>query len=155
MVAPLKFGNGKIIYPTLYCTCDYLTMQGLKLLHFGKGATGSTTWLSSGSTIYRRNCYLKISRNFGSTAIEGLNHYNDVIIGMMASQITSLTIVYSTANSGACSTANSGACQRKHQSSTSLAVVRGMHRWPVNPPHKWPVTRKMFSFHEVIMANGE
>ena len=33
---------------------------------------------------------------------------------------------------------------KKHQSSTSLAFVRGIHWWQVNSPHKWPVTRKMF-----------
>ena len=38
-----------------------------------------------------------------------------------------------------------------HQSSASLAFVRGIHRWPVNSPHKWPVTRKMFPFDDVIM----
>ena len=70
-------------------------------------------------------------------------HYGDVIMGMMASQITSLTIVYSTVYSGA--------DQRKHQSSASLAFVRGIHRGPVNSPHKWPVTRKMFPFDDVIM----
>ena len=41
--------------------------------------------------------------------------------------------------------------QRKHQSSASLAFVRGFHRRPVNSPHKWPVTRKMFPFDDVIM----
>ena len=46
----------------------------------------------------------------------------------MASEIISLTIVYSTVYSGA--------DQRKHQSSASLAFVRGIHRWPVNSPHK-------------------
>ena len=45
----------------------------------------------------------------------------------------------------------SGADQRKHQSSASLAFVRGIHRWPVNSPHKGPVTRKMFPFDDVIM----
>ena len=59
-------------------------------------------------------------------------------MGTMTSQITSLTIVYSTVYSGA--------DQRKHQISTLLAFVREIHRWPVNSPHKWPVTRKMFSF---------
>ena len=49
-----------------------------------------------------------------------LTHYNDVIMGAMASQITSLTIVYSTINSGA--------DKKKHQSSASLAFVRGSHR---------------------------
>ena len=64
--------------------------------------------------------------------------------GAMASQITSLTIVYSIVYSGA--------DQRKHQSSTSLAFVRGIHRWPVNSLHKWPVTRRMFPFDDVIMT---
>ena len=63
-------------------------------------------------------------------------HYSDVTLGVMASQITSFTIVYSAVYSGV--------DQRKHQSSASLAFVRGIHRWPVNSPHKWPVTRKMF-----------
>ena len=71
-------------------------------------------------------------------------HYSDVIMGMMASQITSLTIVYSTVYSDA--------DQRKHQSSASLAFVRGIHRGPVNSPHKWPVTWKMFPFDDVIMV---
>ena len=72
-------------------------------------------------------------------------HYNDVMMGAMASQITSLTIAYSTVYSCA--------DQRKHQSSASLAFARGIHRWPVNSTHKWPVTRKMFPFYYVIM-NG-
>ena len=62
-------------------------------------------------------------------------HNTDVMMRIMASQITNLTIVYSTVSSGA--------DQRKHQSSASLAFVQGIHRWPVNSPHKWPVTRKM------------
>ena len=70
-------------------------------------------------------------------------HYNDVIKGAVASQITSLAIVYSTVDSDA--------DQRKHQSSASLAFVRGIHRGPVNSPRKWPVTRKMFPFDDVIM----
>ena len=36
------------------------------------------------------------------------------------------------------------------QSSASLALVRGIQRWPVNSPHKGPVTRKMFPFDDVI-----
>ena len=32
----------------------------------------------------------------------------------------------------------------KHQSSVSLAFVRGIHQWPVNSSHKGPVMRKMF-----------
>ena len=30
-------------------------------------------------------------------------------------------------------------------------VVRRIHRWTVNSPHKGPITRKMFSFDDVIM----
>ena len=45
-------------------------------------------------------------------------HYNDVIIGTMASQITSLMFVYSAVYSSA--------DQRKHQSSASLAFVQGI-----------------------------
>ena len=62
----------------------------------------------------------------------------------IVSQITSLTIVYSTVYSDA--------DQRKHQSSESLAFVWGIHRGPVNSPHKWPVTRKMSPFDNVIMV---
>ena len=61
----------------------------------------------------------------------------------IASQITSLTIIYSTDYSGA--------DQRKHQSSTSLAFMRGIHRLPVNSSHKRPVTWKIFPFDDVIM----
>ena len=46
-----------------------------------------------------------------------------------------------------------GTGQRKHQSSASLAFVRGIHRWPVNSLHKWPVTQKMFPFDDVIMIS--
>ena len=73
------------------------------------------------------------------------DHYNDAIMSLMASQITSLTIVYSTVYSGT--------DQRRHQSSASLAFVRGIHRWPVKSPHKGPVTPKMFPFDDVIMVN--
>ena len=47
-------------------------------------------------------------------------HYDDVIMTMLASQITSLTGVYSIVYSGV--------NQRKHQSSASLAFVREIHR---------------------------
>ena len=57
-----------------------------------------------------------------------LTHYDDVIMGSKASQITSLTIVYSTVYSGA------------DQSNIKA------------PRHKWPVTRKMFPFDDIIMT---
>ena len=49
-----------------------------------------------------------------------LTHYDDVIMTTIASQITSLTSVYSTVYSDA--------DQTKHQSSASLAFVWGIHR---------------------------
>ena len=64
-------------------------------------------------------------------------HCSDVMMSTMSSQITSLTLVYSTVYSGA--------DQRKQQSSAPLAFVQGIHRSPVNFPHKRPVMRIYFS----------
>ena len=71
-------------------------------------------------------------------------HYCDAIMGTVASQVTSLTIVYTTVYSDA--------DQRKHKSSALLAFVWGIHRGPVNSPHKGAVTRKMFPFDDVTMT---
>ena len=62
----------------------------------------------------------------------------------MASQITSLTVVYSIVYSDV--------DQRKHQSSALLALCVGNSPGPVNSPHKEPATRKMFPFDAVIMT---
>ena len=72
-------------------------------------------------------------------------HYSDVIMSAMSSQITGVPIV--------CVTVCSGADQMRHQSSASLAFVRGIHRWPVNSPHKGPVTLNIFPFDDVTMPN--
>ena len=85
------------------------------------------------------------AHTFDATVVDGgslLWRHN----GEVASQITSLTIVYSTVYTDA--------DQRKHQSSASQAFVRGIHRGPVNSPHKWPVMRKMFPFDDVIMHSS-
>ena len=67
--------------------------------------------------------------------------YNDIMMSMMASQITSHTIVYSTVYSGAYE--------------KNIKVPRhwreGNSPMTVNSPHKGPVTRKMFPFDDVIM----
>ena len=55
-------------------------------------------------------------------------HYDEVIISVIAPQITSLTIVYSTVYSDT--------DERKRQRTASLVFVRGIHRGPVNSPHK-------------------
>ena len=83
------------------------------------------------------------SWSLAATNAIGWFHCNDVVMSVMASQITSVSIVYLTVCSGA--------DQRKHQSSASLAFVGGIHRWPMNSPHKLPEIRKMFPFHDVIM----
>ena len=74
------------------------------------------------------------------------NHYGDIIMSAMTSQITDIWIV--------CLTTCSGADQRKHQSSMSLAFVRGIHQWPVDSPHKEPVTRKMFPYDDLFMITA-
>ena len=69
-------------------------------------------------------------------------HYIDVIMTTMASQITSLTVVYSTVYSDA--------DQRKHQSTRHWPLC-GEFTGTGEFPHKGPVTRKMFPFDDVIM----
>ena len=85
----------------------------------------SITWME-----YIQSVWFIIS-NFG--------HHSDVIIGAMASQISSLTIVYSTVYAGAYKT-------------TPNLRVTGIcaGNSPVNSRHKWPVTAKMFPFDDVI-----
>ena len=63
-------------------------------------------------------------------------HYDDVIMTMLASQITSLTVVYSTVYSDA--------DQSKHQSSASLAFVWGIHRDRWIPRTKGQLRGKCF-----------
>ena len=89
------------------------------------------------------NCVLTIPYLYPNGISNAMLHYSDVIMGSMASEITSLTIVYSTVYTGT--------DKKNHQSSASLALVRGIHRWPVNSPHKWSVTRKMFPFDNAII----
>ena len=88
---------------------------------------------------------LAIAQSLWSKPEDVDKHYDDVTMSLMASQITSLTIVYSIVYSDA--------DQRKHQSSASLAFVRGIQRGPVNSPHKWPVMRNNVSIwwrhHEI------
>ena len=67
-------------------------------------------------------------------------------MSVMTSQITSLTIVYSSVYSDA--------DQRKHQSSASQAFVRVIRWGPVNSLHKGPATRKNCPFDDVIMVNS-
>ena len=106
-------------------------------------------WQMTFSFFLKENvCVLILTEKFApNSGIDNNSHYDDVIMGAMASQITSLTIVYSTLYWGT--------DQSKHQSSASLAFVWGIHRGPVNSPHKWPVTRKMFPFDDIIKTLGQ
>ena len=67
------------------------------------------------------------------------SHYIDVILTTMASQITSLTVVYSTVYSDP--------DQRKHQGSASLALVRGIHRDQWIPGTKGQIRGKWWRHH--------
>ena len=65
-------------------------------------------------------------------------HYRDVKMSAMASQITSLTIVY--------------VFRRISKKTSKLRVtVLSLSLSPVNSPHKAPVTQKMFPYDDVIM----
>ena len=108
----------------------------LRCQNFGKR---SPRWVTCWSSITEQDLHQSLSTESFSA------HYDDVRMGAIASQITSLTIVYSIVYLDA--------DQRKHQISASLAFVRGIHRGLVNSPHKWPVTQKMFPFDDVIMKH--
>ena len=72
-------------------------------------------------------------------------HHSDVIMSAKASQITSVSIV--------CSTVCSGADKKKNTRKLRVTGLwREIHRWPVNSPYKGPLTRKMFSFNDVIVS---
>ena len=73
------------------------------------------------------------------------NHYRDVILSAIASEIISVLIVYWTVCSGT--------DQRKHHSSAPLAFVRRIYRWPMISPHKGLVTWKMLSFDDTILKD--
>ena len=104
-----------------------------------RDTTIPSTWRHCHPNIYESR-YNRLTRYSLDVWVD---HCDDFIMGAMASQITSLTIVYSIVYLGT--------DQRKHQSSASLAIVRGIHRGPVNSSRKGPVTRKMFPFDDVIM----
>ena len=70
-----------------------------------------------------------------------INHYDDVIMGAMASQISSLPIVHSTIYSDA----------KKTSKLCVTGLCAGNSPGTVNSPHKWPVTRKISPFDDVIM----
>ena len=121
-------------YQAIYLIQCWFIINGV--LWHSHERTISKTWLKT-------SLWRLISLDITHLKLLSTFHYNDVIMDAIASQITSLTIVYSTVYSDT--------DQRKHQSSASLVFVWGIHRGPVNSPHKWPKTRKMFPFDDVII----
>ena len=86
---------------------------------------------------YQTITTFKVTNNHSISTLEGSlqlremsYHYSDIIMSMMASQITGISI--------ACSSVCSGTDQRKQKISVSLAFVRGVHQWLVDSPHKGP-----------------
>ena len=114
----------------------WLTGGVSDMLLFMSRLPGNHTWNMFGETPWWRHQMETFS------ALLAICHYIDVTMTTMASQITSLTVVYSTVYSDA--------DQRKHQSSQSPALCVGNSPGP----HKGPVTRKMFPFDDVIMVRG-
>ena len=104
---------------------------------------GDTKPLPEAMLTYNRAIHLEVISLEMLIKVIITTYYSDVIMSTMASQTTGVSIVYSFVCPGV---------HKKYQSSTSLAFVRGIHRWPVNSPHKGPVTRKMLPFDDVIMT---
>ena len=122
------------------CLCIMLDTKNLEYRWYEEPFDGLLTCYLSRCLIILPKDFLNngpVTRNVQERFFT--KHYYDLIMGAMASEITSLTIVYSTVHSDA--------DQSKHQSSASLAFVRGIHRSP-------PVTRKMFPFDDVIMTHS-
>ena len=114
--------------------CGDKTILRPSYLHNGISYTDKTTslyWIRAQAPMQHKgicNRHIDPTRSVsgvfspGVLQINGV-HYNDVIMGAIASQITSLTIIYSIVYSDA--------NQRKHQSSASLVFARGIHRGEV------------------------
>ena len=91
--------------------------EATKPRYYWPFVTGIYRWAVNCSFKWKRFHFLESSWNLCRIKVMDMwiwCHYSDVTMGAIASQITGLTIVYSTVYSGA--------DQRKHQSSASLAL---------------------------------
>ena len=104
------------------------------LLYLG----GYSKLITGDNTIHMHTTTISVAIKIRTSLLKISMHYSGVIMSTMASQITSFTFFYSAVYVGV--------NQRKLQSATSLAVVRGIHRWPMNSSQKGLVTRNMFPF---------
>ena len=100
-----------------YCNMDVLWHYLFLNIHFFIRVNKEQPFIiSSWCTVIRRIAFKVFDHN---CVVEILGtHYSDAIMGAMVSQITSLTIVYSTVYPGA---------------------DQRIQRWPVNSPHRWLV----------------
>ena len=106
-------------YTTRLLHCDtYISNSNVVRLHFHSKTHKSSNIRSANNSV-KLAAVLNLDWLFLEKVVRPI-HYGDVIMGAIAPQITSLTIVYSTVYSDA--------DQRKHQSSASPAFVRGIHR---------------------------
>ena len=115
-------------HTTLYNGYNWLSVLGLKLIHVSERGTGIIQY----SPCIPPTVLFSL---FGVWPLQWLHSGRDGVSNHRR------LIVYSTVCSGT--------DQRKHQSSASLALVRGIHRWLMNSPHKGPITRKMFPFDRI------
>ena len=118
---------GKLVYKTASVT---FVSHGTRSVHFRCVLLNNTTSTYTGGNVNGEHFVsIKTIDSLSHLAVQNgvelwylychcnlVHHYSDVIMIAMASQITSLTIIYSTVYSGA---------DRKNQSSTSLAFVTG------------------------------
>ena len=142
-----------IVYSTIYSGADQRKHQSSASLAFVRGIRRGPVNSPHKGPVTRKKCPFDdvIMRHISEFSVHASRYspkkrrdnYSDYIMSAMASQITGVSIVFPTVCSGK--------DQRKHQSSASLAFVRGIHRWPVNSPHNWPVTWKMLPFDDVVM----
>ena len=135
--------NPRISLCTIGAQCSTVLSNIYKYLGFHRCYEYFITGLCYGATPNRRQASAWTNDGPVPRRMHGSPSLEWRLMSAMASRFTNLVIVYSSVYSGA--------DQRKHQSSASLAFVRGIHWWPVNSPHKGPVTRKMFPFDDVIM----
>ena len=135
IMAWCRLGDKPLSEPMLACSPTHVYVSRPQWLN-SSGICQIWVWFKRFESHF---CKIRLISNWTT-------HYNDVIMSTVVSQVTILTIVFSTVYSGA--------DQRKHQSSASLAFVRGIHRSPVNFPQKRPVTWKMFPFDDVIMLSS-
>ena len=139
---PLKFADAEVNSPTRYNGCNYLSMLELKLINVSnRWPWDHLRYIPRTLHTVRAFLYSVVVRWWSIIPIyfrvTSLQWRHDECDGV--SNHRRLDCLLS---------------QRKHQSSASLAFVRGIHWWPLDSPHKGPVTRKMFPFGDVIIFTG-